>query len=184
MIKLEKYGVELRQINQNDLEKIRQWRTDPEIARWMDFRGQITPEMQAAWFEGVQARGDLYFLIRENQEDVGVIDLKKFDWKLREAEGGIFMSGSLHFHTLTPYRASLCLIDFAFEVLCLERIQAHILDENRRAIRYNQSLGYEPTEVLVNGRNRRYYLSRERYLTEIRSRLQRVIHLCNPGVAS
>lgn len=175
MIRLERHGVVLRQIGPDDIQQVRVWRNSPDVARYMAYREEITPEMQRKWFEGVQVRGDLVFIICEAGQDIGVIDIKYIDLQAGEAEGGIFMAGGAHCNSTTPFRASLCTTDFAFEVLRLDRLRAHILDDNPRAIRFNKMLGYEATDVLVNGCNRRYYLHRERYFSETRPRLVRIL---------
>lgn len=184
MIRLERHGIVLRQIGPDDIEQVRVWRNRPDVTRYMAYRDEITSEMQRQWYAGVQDRGDLFFIICDAGKEVGVIDIKQIDFQAGEAEGGIFMAGEAHCNSLTPFRASLCTTDFAFEVLRLARLRAHILDDNPRAIRYNKMLGYEPTDVLVNGGNRRYYLRRERYYGETRPRLVRLLGPNLDGVSS
>ncbi|AUB83527.1 GNAT family N-acetyltransferase [Candidatus Thiodictyon syntrophicum] len=175
MISLQRYGIILRQIGPDDLEKVRLWRNGPDVVKYMAYRDEITPQMQQRWFQGLCKRGDLYFLICDAGKDVGVINLKDIDRQKQEAEGGIFMGAEEFCNSLTPFRASLCLADFGFEVLGLQRIRAHILDGNRRAIRYNTLLGYKPTQIIVDQSNRRYYLERADHYHHVLPRLAKVM---------
>ena len=163
MLKLERYGVCLRLIGPEDLEMVRQWRNSPEVANFMAYREQISADMQQNWYKSVCEKGDLYFIINIEGKDIGVINLKDIDLVNGEAEGGIFIADKSFQNTHVTYSASLCQGDFAFEILRLQRAKAHILDSNKRAIRYNLSIGYKPTEQVENGINRLYLLERDDY---------------------
>jgi RimJ/RimL family protein N-acetyltransferase len=163
MLKLEKYGVCLRQIGPEDLEMVRQWRNSSEVAKYMAYREHITPEMQQNWYDGVCERGDLYFIINVAGKEVGLINLKNIDFIKSESESGIFIADKSFQNTHLIYCASFCLGDFASEVLRLRWGKIHILDDNKRAIRYNLSLGYKPTEEVEAGSNRLYTLEKSDY---------------------
>lgn len=165
MLKLEKYGICLRQIGSDDLEMVRQWRNSPEVANYMAYREYITPEMQQKWFEGVCERGDLYFVIHVEGKDIGLINLKDIDFSKSESESGIFIADTSFQNTYITYCASLCLGDFASDILRLKWGKIHVLDDNKRAIRYNLSLGYKPTDIVEAGGNRLYLVDTNDYKT-------------------
>ncbi|PLY16317.1 MAG: hypothetical protein C0631_04080 [Sedimenticola sp.] len=176
MLIIEEYGVVLRQVTLDDIEMVRSWRNDPSVSKYMLFREHISQEMQQRWFEGVCARGDLYFILNFQGEDVGLLNLKDIDPRMRMAEGGIFVvpNGLLNSHL--PYRAILCLLDFAFDVLRFRRVSAHILDDNKRAIRYNESLGYKLTDASQEGGGRLYFLEKEDY-DSCSAKLKKILRL-------
>lgn len=164
MLRLERYGVVLRQIGPDDIEQVRLWRNDPEVARYMAFRDHITPEMQQRWYEGVTRRGDLYFIIQRDDKDIGVSNLKDIDLSKKDAEAGIFIVNQDMRNSLVPYLVNFCLFDFAFDDLGLQLTWAHILDDNIRAIRFNKSLGFQATKELQDGTsNRKYFLEKSMY---------------------
>ena len=49
-MKLEKYGICLEKLTHDKIELVRRWRNHPKIRRYMEFREEITPEMQEKWF--------------------------------------------------------------------------------------------------------------------------------------
>jgi RimJ/RimL family protein N-acetyltransferase len=63
---------------------------------------------------------------------------------------------------------SSLLLDFGFDVLGLQEIEAGIMDDNPRAIRFNKSLGFvRADEDPVDGKSR-YLLRAEHYRERIR----------------
>lgn len=174
MIQLQRYGITLRQITEADIEQVRVWRNSPEVSKYMAYREEITPVMQERWFAKVEEQGDLYFIINSNSIDVGVINLRDIDNDSREAEMGIFIAAHSHQNGFTSFKAALCLYDFAFGVMRLKRLKTQVLDDNKRAIRFNRGFGYISSEIL-NGINRIYYLTKEDYETKGRPGLLRIV---------
>lgn len=179
MVKLEGYGVELQQLGADDIEQVRLWRNQPEISRNMEFREYISPEMQQRWFESMSLRGDLYLLVSCAGKKVGLVNLKDFDQNHNIAESGAFIAEEESQNSLVPYGAVLLMFDYGFDVLGLLRIQAHVFDDNERAIRFNKSLGFEPTTTVRGGSNRLYFLDKETYY-KATLKIRKVLKLITP----
>ena len=43
---LQGYGLTLRQLEEKDIEMVRQWRNDPQVSDYMAFRGHISRQQQ------------------------------------------------------------------------------------------------------------------------------------------
>ena len=57
-------SIHLREIREEDLELIMQWRMDPDITRYMNTDPKLTPEGQRKWFRAISEDTDvLYWLI-------------------------------------------------------------------------------------------------------------------------
>ena len=164
----------LRQVGLGDIEQIRQWRNSTEVSKYMEFRDHITPEMQTMWFEKMCQKGDYYFMAIWKGESVGVINLKDIDNAKGTAEGGLFLVAKFTLNSHLPYLASICSMEFAYNKLGLNKIYAHILDENKRAVRYNLSFGYEPTEKVNATGNRLFVQTRESYKYKV-SKIKKVL---------
>jgi UDP-4-amino-4,6-dideoxy-N-acetyl-beta-L-altrosamine N-acetyltransferase len=134
--------VRLRPLEYQDIEKVRNWRNDPEVAQFMVFRGIITKEQQEAWFRRIQNERSFYAIIVVNDADIGLADLKNFSEDARSAEGGIFIHAKSFQNSIYGYAVSVLLLDFAFLTLDLEMVKAKIVNDNLRAIRFNESVGY------------------------------------------
>ena len=157
------YGVTLEPIKHCDIEMVRCWRNDPRVSKFMHFRDHITREMQEKWFQSINNPNNAYFIIHINNKPVGMTELKKIDHASKTAEGGIFLHDASIHHTLYPYAIVFLRNRFGFMDLNLETLHACILDDNTRAIRFNKSLGYVPTEQYEAPGKRLYILTKERF---------------------
>ena len=147
MIIIKDYGIELRQLSKEKIEMVRQWRNSEKIKQYMHYRDDISPEMQNDWFMKVsQSDNQFYFIIAFDNKEVGLINIKNVDWDSRMGESGIFIYDDSCLHAGVSYRAALCQRDFAFRVLHLDTLQAHILNTNPRSIKYNQKFGFHLAE--------------------------------------
>lgn len=138
---LQNYDVKLILLTKDKVELVRQWRNDPKISQYMEYRTYITPEMQQNWFNKINNGKNFYFIINYNKEDIGLINIKDYDSIAKEGEAGVFIYEDKYINTDIAYRAHLVLFDYFFQNNIIEIIRSHILDENTRAIRFAQFLG-------------------------------------------
>lgn len=163
-IVISKYGVTLRQLTHEKTEQLRQWRNDPKIQQYMEYREEITPEMQEKWFRKITERGrDFYFFIEYRNEEIGVINMKDFNDDMSEAEAGVFIYEDKYLNTDISYRAHLCMFDYFFEQCGLQKYISHILKTNHRAQRFALFLGAKICEHQEDVENQRYETSKEDY---------------------
>ncbi len=141
-MEITKYGITLRRLTEDKLEMIRNWRNDPKISQYMEFQDYITPEMQANWFKKIDNEYNYYFIIEYENKEIGLTNIRDIDYTKKEGEGGIYIYDDNYLNTTVSYQAILCLNDFGFEDLKLDRMIAHIRQDNKRAIKYNLILGY------------------------------------------
>lgn len=165
-MKLEKYGVVLNRLTYDKIEMVRNWRNDQKIAKYMEFRDYITPEMQEKWFQKIDNDNNFFFIIEFEGKEIGLINIKDIDYEQKTGEGGIFIYDDTYLNSDVSFRASLCLSDFFFETLNLERVIAHIFWNNKRAIQYNIMLGFELQPNQENIENQLYYLEKENHFKQ------------------
>jgi UDP-4-amino-4,6-dideoxy-N-acetyl-beta-L-altrosamine N-acetyltransferase len=157
----------LRPVIYQDIEKVRNWRNDPEVAQFMVFRGSITKGQQDDWFRRIQNEKGFYAIIVIEGEDVGLADLKNFSADGKSAEGGIFVHAKAFQNSIYGYAVCTLLLDCAFECLNLEMVEATILDTNIRAIRFNKSLGYMLNKNKSTPGVGKYYLTADTYRKKV-----------------
>jgi len=140
---IRKYGIALREIQQEDLELIRQHRNSDAIQSKMIFRETISREQQIEWFKKVRSTlQDAYYLIYKNDVAMGLINGMNIDHDARTSEGGIFL-----WHPEANYSisilASIILNDWNFFFNDFKYNYAQVLKSNKQAISYNQFMGYK-----------------------------------------
>ncbi|MCF8308796.1 MAG: GNAT family N-acetyltransferase [Bacteroidales bacterium] len=163
-MKIHKYGVTLKRITEEDIELLRQWRNSEQINRHMEYREYITPEMQKKWFDSINNYNNFYYLIIYKGDKVGVINEKNIDRSGKgTSESGLFIANKNYYKTFVPLLASLTLIELNFYLLGGKESYIRTLRDNKEAIAYNKSLGYELCEGQENVENQLYVLTRENF---------------------
>ncbi len=169
MLTLSQYGVTLKRLELNDIEEVRQWRNFNHIQNKMQYKEDISSEMQLIWFNSVNNKLNYYFIIiDEKGKRVGLINSKDVDLKNKNGEGGIFISDRGVWNTVTPAVASIILLNFS--ICCLQsfdRSLITIIKSNTSAINYNNKLGYsvvDEDDFVV-----RMELTKESYLHNVKA---------------
>lgn len=168
-MKLEKYGIILETLSHDKIEVVRRWRNSDKIRQCMLYRDEITPEMQERWYQKIAtSQSDCFFLIVYHGRDVGLINVKDIDREARCGESGIFVWDDACLHTGVALRATLCLYDYAFETLQLDRLVGHILSDNEASRRFHLKVGFRRCAELdiceADLQNQGYVLTREDYM--------------------
>lgn len=163
---LEAYGVKLKRLTHDKIEMVRMWRNNPKIQQYMEYREEITPEMQEKWYNKISSSGrDFYFIINYESNEIGLINIRDVDFDLGEGEPGIFIWDDEYLNSGLSFRASLCLLDWVFETLKLNKTTAHILSDNIRSKQFALARGYKLDENQSNVYNQRYTLLKTDYYT-------------------
>ncbi|WP_042165717.1 GNAT family N-acetyltransferase [Paenibacillus gorillae] len=136
------YGVKLKRLQHNDIEMVRNWRNDPKVSMYMEYREYISQEMQEKWYSNLNENENFYFIIEFEGQDIGLTEIKKISFDNNCGETGMFIADEKYLNSTIPYQVVFALVDFAFYELKLSYLNAYILTDNRRAIRFNKSLGF------------------------------------------
>jgi RimJ/RimL family protein N-acetyltransferase len=140
-----RFGIRLQRLDPDDLEMVRQWRNSSWVRPYMHYRELIGPDQQTLWFQGLDAERDWYFTARAGDVPFGLFDIKAIDWTAACGESGGFVGEPRFIGRSEPAQATLALMDFAFQVLRLQSLQARYSANLKRVVRFNQQLGYVVT---------------------------------------
>ncbi|OWY24993.1 GNAT family N-acetyltransferase [Sphingobacteriales bacterium UPWRP_1] len=158
-----RYGVTLSKLTENHLEMVRYWRNHPEVSKYMEFRQPITAEMQKNWFAAVNNSENFFFIIEHNKNAVGLISTANINYHSKTGSCGIFVWDAAWAGSPVPVFAALSMLDFVFLILDLEYTNIKVHKENKKAVAYNLSLGYELLPDTAGSVFRQYRLQREKY---------------------
>lgn len=162
-MEISNYGVTLRRLTKDKIEMVRNWRNDPKIVQYMEYKEYITPEMQEKWFEKINNEENYYFIIVVNEKEIGLINIRDINYNKLEGEAGIFIYHDEFYNSTISFQASFVLYDFCFETLKMKRVLAHILKDNKRAIKFNKMIGYKIAIEQDDVYNQLYYLNKKDY---------------------
>jgi UDP-4-amino-4,6-dideoxy-N-acetyl-beta-L-altrosamine N-acetyltransferase len=165
MLILEQYGVRLIRLQEEDIELVRYWRNQSDIANYMEYKNYITPEAQKNWFKSISNKYNYYFIIEFEGKKVGLINAKNYDPNTGFGEGGIFIWDKDYINSFAAPFSSLCMLNFMLlKVSFSRKSRVRILRNNERAIQYNKLLGYRLLPGQEEVENQLYELDVEDYL--------------------
>lgn len=158
-MKLAGYGIELKAITRDKLDKIRTWRNHPEIVNVSIDKQLISELQQATWFESLQVKTDrLYMLISYKGEDIGVVSAissivpGESLLSCKIITPGLYIAPDCKYkNSVLAFCPSLVFIDHLFKQGTCEELVAQVFEFNESAIRYNKMLGYQVAEVDEQG---------------------------------
>lgn len=137
-------------------------RNRAELEPWMAWVKQIHTEKDVHRFlfdairfnEGQQR---CTFLVRAEGQIAGLVSLVRIEWEHHRAELGYWLGSSFQGRGLAT-KSCHCLLNYAFEELCLNRISLRSTQDNQRSIALANRLGFT-----AEGRLREALLKEEAY---------------------
>lgn len=158
------YGVVLKRITHDCIERIRQWRNNPKVSQYMLTHDYITPEMQETWFQKIDNDETcLHFIIMYDNREMGVINVSNIDEVNHSCEGGIYLNDVDSQNADIAYRSHLVLYDYIMKKIGINNIHSCIYKSNKRAIRLAEYIGNIENGETHNGEMKLYVLTRYNY---------------------
>lgn len=113
----------------------------------MEYREEITPEMQERWFQRISNKNNHFFILEYCGKCVGLINIRDVDENRTRGESGIFIWDDDVLRSGVAVKAGLTMYDFAFNDLNLDYLVAHIFITNLASIKYHAKFGFKLTET-------------------------------------
>ncbi len=157
------FAVTLSRLTIDDIELVRQWRNSETVRQFMEFREEITPEMQIKWFKSIDNEINNYYIIHDGNKKIGLIYGAEIDWeKGITGNGGIFISDESYWNTYFPLSATLLLLEISF-LLGMNVSYIKVLKTNEKAVQFNTNIGFVKLPNQDHIINQRYVLTKASY---------------------
>lgn len=124
--------IELRVVDTENLEMLRQLRNHALIQDVLVHRGIISEYEQKKWFDNIDGKTAVYFLIFISDEIKGYALLKKINTKESSGEPGLFLIDN-HFSSLGGI-LTLSFLDFCNDFFGINYFYGNVLNSNTRAL--------------------------------------------------
>lgn len=132
-------------INLTDTEKemVRNWRNNESIRKWMYTKHLISKKEHSDFIERLRdEERNFYWLLKDDQgEYIGVVDLKKENWRDKHAYLGIYKNPDCKVSGAGALLMA-CLKKLAFDVANLQVLKLEVSNNNDRAIRFYKRMGF------------------------------------------
>ncbi len=144
-------SVTLRDIREDDLERIMNWRMAEDITRYMNTNPKLTLEGQLKWLASVQNNTDVrYWLIEVDGEPAGVLNLTGLD-KPDGNLGWAYYVGEKRLRSLkTALALEMSMYDHALVILGKKAVYSDVFTLNEGVIQLHKLCGCEVVEERKN----------------------------------
>ena len=138
----------LRELTQNDLPTINEWRNDPEVIRLLGANFHfIGPAVDAKWFVDYLANRNsavrLAIVTSESDIFIGLVNLTSIHAINRSAEFSIMLGNKEFWSKGIGHKATNLMLHHGFHDLNLHRIYLTVLLTNSRAIKLYKNLDFK-----------------------------------------
>jgi UDP-4-amino-4,6-dideoxy-N-acetyl-beta-L-altrosamine N-acetyltransferase len=135
--------IELREVRDDDVERLFQWRREPEVDRWMY---ELPPEQFEAhrrWYDGFKADPDRTgWIITVKAQPCGFLTLSGLTGSQKRAQWGWYI-GEAKARGQGAGRAAQALgLDRAFSEFGLQKVWSEVLADNEIALKAQAAAGF------------------------------------------
>lgn len=155
--------VRLRAVERDDLPRYVTWLNDPEVRSHLLLFAPMSLADEERWFEGLGRDSSRHVLAVDQREGegwshVGTCGLESVDLRNGCCTLGIFLGPAAARGKGIGTAAMTLLLAFAFDELRLHRVELEVFDDNERARRVYERLGF-----VLEGRRREAHYKEGRY---------------------
>lgn len=126
---------------------VMQWRTMPDVSKYMTTDVEPNMDKQLEWFSKVSSDlSCLYFMIMYNKVPIGVINLASIDEKNSRCTAGYYI-GDMSYRSVGAIVPAY-IYNYVFISLKLNKIYGEVFEENATVMRLHRMYGYETVGVL------------------------------------
>lgn len=134
-------------LNDEESEKVRVWRNDKNVSRWLKTNHEISRQEHEGFIQKLKlSLTNFAWLVSYNKEALGVISLTEIDEKNREAYLGIYVIPQMQLKGV-GVRLIECLKYLAFSVIQLETLKLETFSTNEKAQTLFKKTGFKITEI-------------------------------------
>jgi diamine N-acetyltransferase len=131
----------------DDTDFILKLRNDPEVFQQLFSDPPLYDLHHREWLKNKP--NDLDFIIENNGQKAGRIRIYNLDYRHQKCEYGIEISKEYRGKGVAK-KASILLIDYVFSNLPIRKIYLHVFEDNTRAIKLYEELGFEIEGIFKN----------------------------------
>ncbi|SHE87609.1 UDP-4-amino-4,6-dideoxy-N-acetyl-beta-L-altrosamine N-acetyltransferase [Tissierella praeacuta DSM 18095] len=156
---------EFIKLREEHLEKVLNWRTKEDVTRYMITDIEYDLDKQIKWFNQITNNpSEKYWIICYNSVQIGLISLNDIDYKNKHTRWGYYIGEEEYriYGGIIPHY----LYNYVFGTLCLNKINAEVLEGNENVMKLNLLHGYRKVGVFKKHiyKNDKFY---DLYLLEL-----------------
>jgi len=147
-----KIKIELKKINESDLEQIMHWRMKPSVTKFMNTDPHLTMEDQKKWFKSInESKTSRFWKIVADGVDIGVLGLIDIDYDNLRCCWQWYIGEEQYRGLGIAKQIQLNVYDYVFYNMNLHRLYNKILSVNKHVIQnVHEKCGYKVEGELID----------------------------------
>ena len=142
-------SISFKPLQPSDSDDLYSWRNSPDVARYMYNNGAIDRSSHDAWFAAALAdQRRKYWIIELDGKGIGLINLNDIDLKNRKAEWAFYVGDAGHRGKGVGSECESFILDYAFNVLGLNKLTCAVLEFNEGVCRLHERHGFVREGIL------------------------------------
>lgn len=118
-------AVILREIREDDLEMIMNWRMLPEVTRYLTTEPKLTLETQKEWYHSIKLDETVrHWLIEVDGEPAGIINIMNMDWKCGTCSWGYYIANKALRSLKLAISLEMSLYDYIFDIIGFSELRS------------------------------------------------------------
>ena len=151
--------IKFRKIQEDDLEKIRNWRMKPEVTQHMYTDPKIIYDDQLKWLKKISLDNTCkYWIVNVDNEDVGLVSISKIDNVNKKAEWAYYIAEKSARGKGVGKAIELNILDYVFSELNLNKLCCEVFNDNELVVKIHEKYGSK-----IEGIRRSHILKKGEY---------------------
>ncbi len=135
--------VRMSEVSEADAETVRLMRNHPETRKYMYTDHCISPEEHRKWLDGLRENQSIrVFVIYRDSQPIGVATYDQISKRNLTAYGGLYLDPETRGSSVYVL-AQYALLQYAFEVMGLEKMNCETLETNLHLVKLLKRFGFE-----------------------------------------
>jgi UDP-4-amino-4,6-dideoxy-N-acetyl-beta-L-altrosamine N-acetyltransferase len=175
------HDIGFSRLGESQLEQVRTWRNNPELARFMYNDEEITPTQHRAWFDRISRDPSTsYWVIELEGDPVGLANVVDIDFAKSSATWAFYIADPRTRGKGVGQYVEFCVLNCVFEYWNIGTLNCQVLDSNPDVSALHLSVGFKetrriPARVMRDGKQVdafAYGMPREDWLASNRAKLE------------
>lgn len=135
--------IELRDIQADDIEMIRNWRNSKEVSQYMYTEDFISPEQQKKWFEKISKESNSkYWIIEFDNKPLGLVSISEISKVYDSCFWAFYLGDSSVRGAGIGSKIEYNILKYVFEELGLNKLRCEVLTNNPSVIAMHEKFGF------------------------------------------
>ena len=135
--------IKLVDVEEKDIELIRQWRNSPEVSSYMYSEDKISEDQQKQWFMKIKNdKSCKYWIVEYNDRQLGLASLTGINENLNSCYWAFYLGDTNLRGAGIGGKVEYNVLSYVFDVLKLHKLRCEVFTFNDKVIKMHEKFGF------------------------------------------